>query len=225
MSAAEAAAASAPATGTAWFAAGVRHELLMRVLPAIRHDMAGPLSVVRMGNTVLRRYLGAEPFDAAQSLKRLGQTEEQLQLTVAGIRALSRWDTEAADGQKGPADVAQAMEMARPMLDLYGMQLSEGASAPAGWPEIVPGRVLYAVLGALAYLQDGATVPMAIRAVVQEGVLRFDRTPTGAAFDLSMRPSTRHLQVDAAALQALFADLRWPVEVAADVVVLGVPSV
>ena len=207
----------------AWFAAGVRHELLMRVLPAIRHDMAGPLSVVRMGNTVLRRYLGAEPFDAAQSLKRLGQTEEQLQLTVAGIRALSRWDTEAAEAPRAAADIAQAMEMARPMLDLHGMQLSESVAAPAGWPEIVPGRVLYAVLGALAYLQDSATAPMTIRATADGGGLLFQRTPTGAAFDLLMLPAARPLQVDADALQVLLADLRWPVELTADSVALAEP--
>lgn len=208
----------------AWYTAGVRHELLMRVLPAIRHDMAGPLSVVRMGNTVLRRYLGAEPFDAAQSLKRLGQTEEQLQLTVAGIRALSRWDTEAADGQPAPADIAQAMEMARPMLDLYGMHLSESVAAPAAWPGVVPGRVLYTVLGALAYLQDSANAPMAIQVEPADGALHFRGTPTGAAFDLSMRPPTRRLRVDAAALQALCAELRWPVAVTADSVRLDTPA-
>ncbi|MFE8645504.1 hypothetical protein ACFX58_10510 [Sphingomonas sp. NCPPB 2930] len=209
----------------AWYAAGVRHELLMRVLPAIRHDMAGPLSVVRMGNTVLRRYLGAEPFDASQSLKRLGQTEEQLQLTVAGIRALSRWDIETADGPPALADIAQAMEMARPMLDLYGMQLSESVAAPpAAWPGVVPGRVLYTVLGALAYLQDSATAPMAIQVEPADGALHFRSAPTGAAFDLSMRPPTRRLLVDAAALQALCADLRWPVSVAADSVRLDAPS-
>ncbi|MCS4509450.1 hypothetical protein [Xylophilus ampelinus] len=212
------------APADAWHAAGVRHELLMRVLPAIRHDMAGPLSVVRMGNTVLRRYLGAEPFDMAQSLKRLGQTEEQLQLTVVGIRSLSRWDTEATDGQRAPADIAQAMEMARPMLDLYDMQLSESAAAPADWPEVIPGRVLYAVLGTLCYLQDSATAPMAIRAVAADGGLHFHRTPTGAAFDLSMRPSARRLQVDAAALQMLCADLRWPLDVTADRVILRAPT-
>ena len=32
-----------------WIAAGVRHELLTRALPALRHDMAAPVSVMRMG--------------------------------------------------------------------------------------------------------------------------------------------------------------------------------
>ena len=216
--------AGTPAPADAWYAAGVRHELLMRVLPAIRHDMAGPLSVVRMGNTVLRRYLGAEPFDAAQSLKRLGQTEEQLQLTVAGIRALSRWDTEGLEGQQAAADVAQAMEMARPMLDLYGMQLTESPTAPAEWPAVVPGRVLYAVLGALAYLQDSASAPMVIHAASEGGAVRFHAVPTGDSFDMEMRPAIRRLQLGADALRVLCADLHWPVDVAADSVVLGAPA-
>ena len=48
-----------------WMAAGVRHELLTRALPALRHDMAAPVSVIRMGILLLKRQVtAAELHDA-----------------------------------------------------------------------------------------------------------------------------------------------------------------
>ena len=40
--------ATSPAIAADWMAAGVRHEILMRVLPTLRHDLLGPISVARM---------------------------------------------------------------------------------------------------------------------------------------------------------------------------------
>jgi hypothetical protein len=47
-----------------WIAAGVRHELLTRALPALRHDMAAPVSVIRMALLMLKRQVGAATIDA-----------------------------------------------------------------------------------------------------------------------------------------------------------------
>ena len=66
-------------------------------------------------------------------------------------------------------------------------------------------------------------LPMTIRATADGGGLLFQRTPTGAAFDLLMLPAARPLQVDADALQVLLADLRWTVELTADSVALAEP--
>ena len=43
-----------------WIAAGVRHELLTRALPALRHDMAAPVSVMRMGSLGRRSAQGGQ---------------------------------------------------------------------------------------------------------------------------------------------------------------------
>ncbi|RYY51946.1 MAG: hypothetical protein EOO24_66005, partial [Comamonadaceae bacterium] len=48
-----------------WIAAGVRHELLTRALPALRHDMAAPISVIRMGLLMLKRQVAAPQIDPA----------------------------------------------------------------------------------------------------------------------------------------------------------------
>ena len=42
----------------------MRHELLSRVLPALRHDMAAPVSVIRMGLLLLRRQVSEPEIDA-----------------------------------------------------------------------------------------------------------------------------------------------------------------
>ena len=147
-----------PALVQAWIAAGVRHELMMRVLPALRHDMAGPLSVARMGNTVLRRYLSADPFNPELSLKRLSQTEEQLNGLVVLIRGLGRWDVHATERAAAPALLDQALLLMRPLLDTQNLQIAEGDSLPdlADWPSVAPPRLLYLVIGALIHLQESA---------------------------------------------------------------------
>ena len=41
--------ATSPAIAADWMAAGVRHEILMRVLPTLRHDLLGPIWRRRTG--------------------------------------------------------------------------------------------------------------------------------------------------------------------------------
>ena len=61
-----------------WIAAGVRHELLTRALPALRHDMAAPVSVIRMALLMLKRQLAAETIDRAASEERMGLVDGQV---------------------------------------------------------------------------------------------------------------------------------------------------
>lgn len=204
----------AVADTASWMAAGVRHELLMRVLPSVRHDMAGPLSVARMGNTVLRRYLSADPFDADKSLKRLDQTDEQFNQLLAAIRSLSRWDTENGDRLDADAALAAGWAIGRPVLDLHGLVLEvPDVAAPAGWPPMHPGRALYGVLAALSYLQDTANGPAAISVHVEGDAVLLQATPRGEALPEDQRPAARPLRIDAALLACLAQDLEWPMVV------------
>jgi len=208
-----------------WLAAGVRHELFMRVLPALRHDMAGPLSVARMGNAVLKRYLAAQPFDPAQSLKRMEQTDEQLNQLLISIRTLARWDVESSD-RATPSPALQAtLHLARPMLDLNGVVLdtTTEVDAPASWPSIQPARALYMVLGALCHLQDSAAGPSRIVATPQGDDLRLQSEAMAPTLPGDHQPMQRQMKIDAQALQWLSDDLQWPVTVAAGSVVLGRP--
>ncbi|WP_198972140.1 hypothetical protein [Xylophilus sp. ASV27] len=204
-----------PGNAQAWQAAGVRHELLMRVLPVLRHDMAGPLSVARMGNTVLKRYLMAQPLDTAQCQTRIAQNDEQLGQLVSAIRALNRWDVESGERAAPAALWSMALDIARPALEMHGLRLQpEGAAPPADWPELVPARALYAALGALNYLQDGATAPSAISIQPSGDGLLLQASPTPDPSPEEPRPSgARPLRIDAASLACLAEDLEWPVEI------------
>jgi len=210
--------------GQAWHAAGVRHELLMRVLPVLRHDMAGPLSVARMGNTVLKRYLVAQPLDTELCQKRIAQNDEQLGQLVTGIRALNRWDVESSE-RAAPAMLwNMALEVARPTLEMHGLRLqSEGAEPPAGWPDLVPARALYAALGALCYLQDSAMAPATVSIRPSGDGLLLQAAPTQPPPPEAPRPNGRPLRIDAASLACLADDLEWPIEIGETSVLLHRP--
>ncbi|QHI98062.1 hypothetical protein GT347_08670 [Xylophilus rhododendri] len=210
---------------TAWLAAGVRHELFMRVLPALRHDMAGPLSVARMGATVLKRYIAAQPFDPALCLKRMEQTDEQLNQLLLSIRTLSRWDVESTDRVIPTPALHATLHLARPMLDLQGIVLeTTEVDAPASWPQLQPARALYMVLGVLSQLQDSGQGPRSITVVPEGDTLRLSMQAVTPTLPGDHQPAQRHMRVDAQALQWLADDLRWPIEISADTVVLGRPD-
>ncbi|MEH3087225.1 MAG: hypothetical protein PGN26_12005 [Xylophilus ampelinus] len=207
-----------PAAARSWIAAGVRHELMMRVLPALRHDMAGPLSVARMGNTVLRRYLAANPFNAELSLKRLTQTEEQLNGLVALIRGLGRWDVHGSERAPPAELLPQALALARPVLDAQGLQLAEADSLPdlSDWQDVAPARLFYPVIGALVHLQENAPPGGGTVRVQRDGAsgLRFLLRPAEPAEDgadsfppMASGLGPRPLRIGTAALACLAEDL------------------
>jgi hypothetical protein len=63
---------------SSWIVAGVRHELLTRALPALRHDMAAPLSVIRMSLLLLRHRAAAATPDEAGWEQQLQAISEQV---------------------------------------------------------------------------------------------------------------------------------------------------
>ena len=212
-------------TSAAWLGAGVRHELFMRVLPALRHDMAGPLSVARMGNAVLKRYLAATPIDAAVCLKRMEQTDEQLNELLVSIRTLARWDVESADRVSPSPALFATLHLARPMLDLNGVVLdTTEIDAPSSWPSVQPARALFMVLGALSYLQDTATGPSRITLSSEGDFLTARSDAMAATLPGDHQPTKRHMQIDAQCLQWLSDDLQWPVQAANGIVSLGRPA-
>ena len=243
----------APPAARAWLAAGVRHQVLMRVMPSLRHDMAGPLSVVRMGNAVLKRYLDAEPADIGAARRRLEQNEGQLQELLKAIRGLNRWELTTSEHQEAALVVASALHLARPMLDLHGSQLEvpEPQTMLQDWPPLQPARGMYAVIGALCYLQDSAEAggaPGVMRVLATpDGALQLGRHGKAAAADsesghesgpdqaIVRAPESlsrhRHatelapasLPVDRMALECLAESLRWPFVIGADSVTLPRP--
>ncbi|SEJ13506.1 hypothetical protein SAMN05216567_102183 [Variovorax sp. OK605] len=206
-----------------WIAAGVRHELLTRALPALRHDMAAPVSVIRMALLMLKRQVAAPAIDSAACEERVALIDNQVSELVGAIRSLRDWELATADdGITRSALVAQCVTLMRSAFDLHGVSLDidgaldpqetkEGQDGEHRWPAAAALRYLF--LGALGYLHDGAAEAGAIR-VEADGAnaLRLKAVPrepgtTPAVLDAHRAP--RALAIDAVALQNLAEDLGY----------------
>lgn len=207
-----------------WIAAGVRHELLTRALPALRHDMAAPVSVIRMALLMLKRQLAAETIDRAASEERMGLVDGQVSELVEGIRSLRDWELATTDdGITRAALVARCVALMRAAFDLHGVSLDVDDALAAGeddkrWPAAAALRYLF--LGALGYLHDGAEEAGAIR-VEADGAnaLRLTalaREPGASQAVLDAHRAPRALAIDAVALQNLAEDLGYAVALDVD---------
>ncbi len=138
-------------------AAGVQHAVLIRALPAVRHDLASPLSVMRMGMTVLKRRL-ANGSDAQpqQSVERVEQLEEQLGVLGDHVRRLRNWDLNVQEQQPARTTLHQAVELAKPLLALRGVLIQSLADPePTAEDTVVAHHpLLYVVLGAIYHLGE-----------------------------------------------------------------------
>jgi len=213
-------------------AAGVRHELLTRALPALRHDMAAPVSVIRMGILLLKRQLaagtGANP-DAGAWGERVTLIEEQVAALASGVRSLRDWELATHDeGITRSALVGQCTALMHVAFELngIGLKVDEALQPAEGEPRFPAGAALrYMVLGALGHLHDSVPNLGEIR-VEPEGddALRFVASH-GAAEPVEpmagAHRAPRALAIDAIALQALADGLGYAVEVAGETVRFG----
>ena len=233
-----------------WIAAGVRHELLMRAMPAVRHDLAAPLSLMRMQLLMLRRHAQADvPAPPEALAPRVAQLEAQVGELSQGLRGLREWEWPAVAGGGAPtgltrpALVAQAVSLMRAAFELSGIALQvapalapleEGADAgpspPPTWPDAVGLR--YLLLGALCHLHDAhealeagghiELAPIDDWGVCLRAVARPAAPATGEAAPAAFAPhrAPRHLAIDAASLQALAEDLGHAVTLAPEALTL-----
>lgn len=213
-----------------WMAAGVRHELLTRALPTLRHDMAAPVSVIRMGLLLLKRQ--APSGDPQVADERLALIEGQLNELVAAVRSLRDWELAVGDeGITRSELVKQGTALMRSAYELNGIGLhaESGLLPEADEPRFPAAAALrYMFLGVLGYLHDSAESLGAIH-VEPDGVdaLRFtarhgEAAPADAMAGALRAP--RKLAIDAVALQALADDLGYEVAVGRDVVRLSLAS-
>ncbi|RYF33496.1 MAG: hypothetical protein EOO26_07935 [Comamonadaceae bacterium] len=216
---------AAPAARS-WIAAGVRHELLTRALPALRHDMAAPVSVIRMALLMLKRQVAAPTVDAAACEQRLALVDDQIGALVKAVRSLRDWELAIGDdGLTRSALVAQCTGLMRPAFDLQGVSLSVDEALVSSedetvWPEGAALR--YLVLGALGYLHD--TVEEVGRITVRgdgSDALHFSaslRDPDQVDRVADAHRAPRALAIDGIALQSLADDLGYALTVAPDTV-------
>ena len=215
-----------------WIAAGVRHELLTRALPALRHDMAAPVSVVRMALLMLKRQVAANPIDPAACEERVALIDNQVSELVEAIRSLRDWELATADdGITRSALVAQCVNLMRAAFDLHGVMLDVDASLDPleeepRWPAAAALRYLF--LGALGYLHDGAAEAGTIRiepdgadALRLVAVLR-EAGSVNPVLDAHRAP--RALAIDAVALQNLAEDMGYAIALEGDSVRLSLAT-
>lgn len=215
-----------------WMAAGVRHELLTRALPALRHEMAAPVSVIRMGILLLKRQLttsaDANP-DAPGWGERVTLIEDQVTALASGVRALRDWELATHDdGITRSALVAQCATLMRVAFELngIGLKLGDGLAPVEGEPRFPSAAALrYMVLGALGYLHDSVPNLGDIRIEADGGdALRFI-AGQGAAEPVEpmagAHRAPRALAIDAIALQALAEGLGYVVAVEGEKVRFG----
>ncbi|MGJ7520059.1 hypothetical protein ACSFA0_06140 [Variovorax sp. LT1P1] len=202
-----------------WIAAGVRHELLTRALPALRHDMAAPVSVMRMGLLMLRRQVAAPAIDAAACEERVALIDHQIGELVSAVRSLRDWELATDDEGITRRDlVIQCVGLMRAAFDLNGVRLQVDESltddadpdAPK-WPSGASLR--YLMLGALGYLHDTPPDVGAV-SVVADGdgalLLSVVAGASDAADPLAgAHRAPRKLAIDAIALQSLAEDLGY----------------
>ncbi|MEO7242271.1 MAG: hypothetical protein ABIW85_05115 [Variovorax sp.] len=219
--------AALPSSAARWVAAGVRHAVLLRILPALRHDLASPISVLRMSSLLLQRQLAAPTIDAAGCLERVVMLEQQIGSLADGLRSLRGWDlassSKAIDRQ---VLVADSLPLLRALFDLRGVTVDVDAAsadnAGAMWPDATALR--YLLLASLCHLGDSHPLLVAVRIeYVGDDGLRLVATDRSEAvppplFDPA--PPEPGLTIDAAALQCLAADLGYEVRFEADGVFL-----
>ncbi|PWW48646.1 hypothetical protein [Melaminivora alkalimesophila] len=164
------------AHAAAWSALGVQHAILARAMPVVRHDLAGMLTIMRMGTVVLRRRVAAEASSGAgpsaaagESIAtQLDQLEEHLASLSDSARRLRHWDL---GGPAKPEPLAATAELAHalayPLLAMRGLELALGSpeqslpSAPAPQQPM-----LCLLLGAIHILaEDPDPIPACVRVV------------------------------------------------------------
>ena len=155
----------------AWEIAGIQHEIFLRVLAGLRHELVGPISVSRMAISVLKRTLDKGDPGKEAIQQQVARMDEQMQQSVLGIRELSVWD--ADNSAIAPID-----EIVRHGLKLMGYRLSmrgilvdddavtgnevsgdespeDNSAVPANDVSNVPHQAfLYAWLGLLGHIED-----------------------------------------------------------------------
>ncbi|MDZ7865788.1 hypothetical protein [Acidovorax sp.] len=136
--------------------AGLQHAVLMRAMPVLRHDVASPLSVMRMGTMLLKRRLGQGDMAPEQAVERVEQLEEQLNEISRHIRRLRLWDLQINDRHTVLELAREAVELARPMLMVRGTEMEPLAEDAPGWEgdAKVLHSLLYLVLAAIYHLAE-----------------------------------------------------------------------
>lgn len=141
--------------------AGLRYAVMLRAMPALRHDLSSPLSVMRMATMLLKRHLQREDMTPGQAVERVEQLEQQLGEISVHVRRLRQWDPQIRERQSLRALAQESIALARPMLMLHGIEVEPLPEDAQGWNDSVqaPQTLLYALLAAIYHLAEKPGAP------------------------------------------------------------------
>lgn len=191
-----------------WRAAGVRHEILLRMWPLQQHDILGPLSVMRLSLAILQRRAAVPVPDGAALGLKVGELGVQMDDMLAALASLRCWDGSRGDSAEAAQAMSVCLALAGHALSLRGHRLEAPTVASGRDPVRMP-DFTYAVLGLLLHAMDGHTTAQVFRLAHQPGQLRLwtePLPPHGVPTPLPFPPRPR---LDAQALQWLVDDLGW----------------
>jgi len=149
----------------AWAADGVRHAILLRVLPIQRHDVLGPLSVLRMGMAVLKRRIDDPSPPIEDIRRRVGEADVQVAEAVRMVAALRQWDAVSARPRPWSEVADEALRLVQTSASMSGHRIEPMSAADDAQPdlqldEVEAARTPYLLLGLLMHIQDTAERPM-----------------------------------------------------------------
>lgn len=207
----------------------MRHAVLLRILPVLSHDLATPITVLRMTAMVLRRKLATDAFDADFCVERLTALEQQTDALARTHKLLGGWGLGAADVARisRPSLVTGCVALLQPLLRMRGIRLeidpalrsngdgdtlpqSAGPAAQPRWPGASSLR--YLLLASICHLQD--TRPHLERIEIQPDgddalrIVPFSRPPSAKAASRDVASADDMAGLEAAALECLANDLK-----------------
>lgn len=196
---------------SAWEIAGIQHELFLRVLPGLRHELVGPISVSRMGISVLKRTLEKGEADQAALQQQVLRMDEQLQQSVLGVRALRLWDEDSNMTASAADIISHGIKLMSYRLSLRNITidypLDDDPTNDSDDSKLIYQPFLYTWLGLLGYFEDHFTyaVLLAISRLSSNALrVRYQRSAAEAVAPLhaDIQEAKRH-HIDQHALLGL----------------------
>lgn len=204
----------------AWMAAGVCHEILLRTLPSLRHDMAGQLSVARMDLALLKRWLakGTLSADDGAAAERVQRIDQQFVALLQALQALQAW------GQEEPVDTPAVSEWldaclgwVRPVLMLAKVTVERGADPALPFAPVSQSAFKYLCLGAVWGMVDqhGPSLAQVMVTLEAPGTLCIAATrhPVDAPAGVDRAPQPTWARLDESALRAVARQAGWQLTV------------
>ena len=204
----------------AWIAAGVQQAVLSRTMPALRHELAGAVSVLRMGLAVVKRRLEAsgEPQDGNMLRERVDALNTNTNELSASLRRLRHWDKPTNETMDLHALLTEVWELAKPFLLLRNIEPMPLPTADLPAEPLRPQPLMYMLLASIYHLAEGADdgTPQRIALAVQGGgitVIAEGSNTASAMPDIAHSPTPLQTPaIDRHALQSLAAHLQSPIQ-------------